>query len=526
MTSKLRLIIVVLLAIGVFFRFFNLDGKFYWYDEVFTSLRISGYTEAEAVQQVARGQVITIEDLQKYQRPNPEKSVIDTVKGLAQEEPQLTPLYFVIARFWVQGFGHSVAVTRSLSALISLLAFPCIYWLCLELFQSSLTGWVACALIAVSPFHVLYAQEARPYSLWTVTILLANASLLRAMRLKQISSWGIYAAAVSLGLYTHFLSVLVVIGHGIYVVATEGFHWTKKVTAFSLASGAGLLTFLPWIAIAIANSTSASRSTSWSGLEISMLSLVQNWAANICRIFLDFGLKSESQLIYLILFTPAILSIVLMAVYSLYYLSRHTPKQVWLFILTSIGVTAIALILPDLIWGGIRSAKSRYLIPSYLGLQLAVAYLLATQLSSWDSRRQKLWQILAVALLSSGVLSCAISSQAESWWNKEWGYQNPKIARIINQATAPLVISNLSEANLAHLLSLSYLLNPNSRFQLTVTPNIPKIYQHYADIFVYRSTHKFRENLLEINPNFKIEMVYPEKPRIRLWKLVKLSRKI
>lgn len=40
------------------------------------------------------------------------------------------------------------------------------------------------ALIAVSPFHVLYAQEAREYSLWTVTILLSSAALLRAMRVK------------------------------------------------------------------------------------------------------------------------------------------------------------------------------------------------------------------------------------------------------------------------------------------------------------------------------------------------------
>jgi uncharacterized membrane protein len=524
MTSKLRLLIVVLLAVGIFFRFFNIDRKFYWYDEVFASLRISGYTEAEAVQQVAQGQVITIEELHKYQRPNLEKSVIDTVKGLAQEEPQLTPLYFVIARFWVQGFGHSVAVTRSLSALICLLAFPCIYWLCLELFQSSLTGWIACALIAVSPFHVLYAQEARPYSLWTVTILLANASLLRAMRLKRISSWGIYATAVALGLYTHFLSVLVVIGHGIYVVATESFRWTKKVTVFALASGAGLLIFLPWIAIIIANSTSASRNTSWANSEINLLSLAQNWAANICRIFLDFGLTSESPLIYLILLTPAILSAVILAVYSVSWLCRHTPKHVWLFILTSIAVTAIALILPDIIFGGIRSAKSRYLIPSYLGIQLAVAYLLATQLRSWGSWQHKLWQIVAVALLSSGVLSCAISSQAETWWNKERGSFNSKIARIINQTTAPLVISNLSDASLANVLSLSYMLNPNSRFQLVVSPNIPNILRNYDRIFLYGPSISFRNKILESNPDCKLYPLPRKNPGRWLWELVKSPR--
>src|SRR5919199_1416704 len=124
----LKFLIVVLLALGVFFRFVNLDRKVYWLDETYTSLRISGYTETEAAKQVSKGQILTIEDLQKYQNPNPEKSLGDTIKGLAVEEPQVTPLYFVMVKWWVQMFGNTVSVTRSLSAFISLLAFPCIYW--------------------------------------------------------------------------------------------------------------------------------------------------------------------------------------------------------------------------------------------------------------------------------------------------------------------------------------------------------------------------------------------------------------
>src|ERR671933_353705 len=148
--TGLRFLIIILLVLGIFFRFVNLDRKVYWLDETYTSLRISGYTETEAAKQVSKGQILTIEDLQKYQNPNPEKSLGDTIKGLAVEEPQVTPLYFVMVKRWVQMFGNTVSVTRSLSAFISLLAFPCIYWLCLELFESSLTGWIAIALIAIS----------------------------------------------------------------------------------------------------------------------------------------------------------------------------------------------------------------------------------------------------------------------------------------------------------------------------------------------------------------------------------------
>ena len=81
---------------------------------------------------------------------------------------------------------------RLLSALISLLAFPAMYWLCLELFNSKLISWAAVSLIAISPFHVLYAQEARDSSLWIVSFFVLRAALLWAIRKKQILPWIVY----------------------------------------------------------------------------------------------------------------------------------------------------------------------------------------------------------------------------------------------------------------------------------------------------------------------------------------------
>ena len=93
------------------------------------------------VQQDFQGKTISVEDLLgKYQQINPEKNWLDTVKGLATEEPQLSPLYFILARFWVPSFGPQVAAVRSLSAWISLLVFPRVYWLCWELFRSASVG--------------------------------------------------------------------------------------------------------------------------------------------------------------------------------------------------------------------------------------------------------------------------------------------------------------------------------------------------------------------------------------------------
>ena len=54
--SWLRFLIIVLLVMGILFRFFNLDGKVYSHDETYTSLRISGYTVDEAKQQIFNGE--------------------------------------------------------------------------------------------------------------------------------------------------------------------------------------------------------------------------------------------------------------------------------------------------------------------------------------------------------------------------------------------------------------------------------------------------------------------------------------
>ncbi len=315
----LRLLIIVLLLLGIFFRFVNLDRKVYSHDETFTSLRISGYRESELVQQVFNGHEIGIKDLQKYQRYNSERGLSQTIESFVIEDSQHPPLYYAMAHFWVRWFGSSVAVTRSLSALISLLAFPFIYWVCLELFESSLVGWIAIALLAVSPFHVLYAQEARQYSLWTVMILLASATLLRAMRLKTNFSWSIYAATVALGFYTHFLFGLVVIGHGIYIAIIEGFRWSRTVAAYLLTSCLGVIAFMPWLL-----SIHRVKALSSTARQVSLLYLARTWAANPSRVFLDLGFDANDTLIYSV---PPILVILTFIGYSIYFICRKTQNE-------------------------------------------------------------------------------------------------------------------------------------------------------------------------------------------------------
>ncbi len=502
----LRFLVIISLSIGVFFRFVNLDRKVYGGDEIYTSLQISGYTLAEMNKQIPNGNVITLKDLQKYQYPNPEKSVIDTVKSLALEDSQNAPLYYVLNRFWVEIFGNSIAVTRSFSAFISLFAFPCLYWLCQELFESPLIGWVAITLMAISPIHVLYAQEARSYGLWIVIILLSSAILLRAIRQKDKVSWGIYAITVSLGLYSHLFFLLVAIGHGLYIAIMERLRLTKTLMSYLLASFVGFIAFFPWLLI-IFFSPPKLQTVDWMNTKSTFVSSAKRWAGIISRTFLDIGASPNDPFEPMNLLISIIVILLIIIIYSMYFIYQKTPKRVWLFTFTLVGVTGLIFLLPDLLLGQ-RRGTTRYLLPCILGIQISVSYLLTYQaiFLSINNRLQRLWQLLIAILISLGILSCLISSQSEIWWNKapERNKDNPKMAAIINQSTRPLLISN---TDLISVQAFAHLLSPKVKLQLLVSPNLPEIPKGFTDIFLFKSSEQLRSGIEKVY-NLKSKLIY------------------
>ncbi|MEG3841206.1 glycosyltransferase family 39 protein [Microcoleus sp. herbarium14] len=532
--TSLKVLIVVILTTGIFFRFTNLDRKVYSFDESITSLRISGYTWTEMVQQDFQGKTISAADLQrKYQHTNPEKSWLDTVKGLATEEPQLPPLYFILSRFWAQLFGPEVATVRSFSAWISLLVFPSIYWLCWELFRSAPAGWIAVTIAAVSPFHVLYAQEARPYMMFAVLVLVSNAILLRAIAL-QISPaafkspsklskavWFIYAIVLTLGLYCSLLFFLVMFAHGIYIILTEKWHFSKTLIAYLLASAAAIIIFAPWILVLIDNSQKIEATVGLPRISLSWMSSLKPLILITCRMFIDthwaggiINLGSSGVATCLIRLIVAVLLLLAIA-HSIYSLCRSTPKRVWLFVLTAIGITGIVLI-------AVGGVADRYLVPYILAIQLAVAYLFTVKIAAATNRQQKkLWQLALIALISSEILSCAVSSQSQLWWNKypSSTKYNPQVAAIVNQAKKPLVISHGGNNLTGKILSFSYLLKPEVQLLLAAKPEQVKIPDGFSDVFLYRATEALQFELEEVQ-KYKITPIY-QPGDVWLWRVSK-----
>lgn len=496
--NKLVFVIGILLILGIFFRFVNIEQKLFHGDECITTVRVAGFRHQEVNDLIPRNQVITPEEIKKFQRVNKSgKNLLNTIEVTAEMAPQHTPLYFLLTRIWVQIFGDSVIVMRSLTALISLLAFPAIYWLSIELFQSPPVGWIAVALMTVSPVHIFQAQNSRPYSLWILTILISSAAFLRAIRHNKKSNWLLYGITMALSLYTFLFSSFVFIAHTIYILIIERFRKTKTITNYLLTSSLIFLSFSPWLFVIISNFNTANKMTSWTGKSALFFRLVQAWLKNLCDIFIFWHYEFQKKLFIsenTFTFVVGIFLLVLL-LYSFYFLLQRTPQRVWLFIFTLTAVSSLALVFADLVFGGRRSALGRYLFPSLLGIQLAFAYLLGTKLTSTslNSIGIKIWQIITILIISAGVLSNSLSSQTEAWNGmNDFIIQS---SRIINQAPNPIVISD--NDIIFGVMTLNFRLAPHVKLILISESKETTIPDGFSDVFLWQSSVKLRSQLEE-----------------------------
>lgn len=520
--ERWRWLIGLCLIAGLVFRCVNLD-KVYWYDEAFTSLRISGYTEAEVVRALTAKPFVEAAAFEKYRQINPEKDLSNTVSGLAIEEPQHTPLYYILVRLWADLFGDSVAAIRSLSVVLSILALPCMAWLCWELYRSAWTGWIGMLLLAVSPFQIIYAQEARPTALWVVTTLLASASLLRALRVKTTTSWLLYTFTMTLNLYAFLFSGIVAIAHAVYVVGTQR-RWTLSLQRFVIALLISLVAFGPWLFILATNSSQVDTVTSWVTVEnrFTPFVLLKLWSYHTRLPFVDRGylnLPTGLRLLFMLFQVVVRLAVL----YGLYLLCRRTPLRTWFFVICLLVVPALALTIPDLVFGGLRSNVPRYLVPFYLGVALVMTYLLAQSLipaSTKNRWQHRFWQGAAVLVIMAGIVSSTLLTQSPTWWSKIHNSSLPTLAKTINQSQEPLVVS---DAEIGDLLALTYYLEPNVRLllrpqcyacqnsdrDLVDTPFLPEIPSGFSDVYLFnpRPSALWLERL-DQQSTYKIQTLY------------------
>lgn len=488
---------ILLVLLGGIFRSLHIDRMVYWTDEVFSSIQVSGhgivapleddaYFRPEIAEELLNGQIVDREAIRPYQFPvASDKTYRDTLSGIISFESQHTPLYFLTARFWQQTFGHSIRVIRSISVVASLVSLGLMYGLARELFQHSATAWMATALIAVSPFHLYYAQEARPFGLWITFTLFSCLALLRAERLRTWRAWTIYSVSIVLSLYGFLFSALTCIAHLVYISLRTRLR-LMQVGGYFWAALVGVASFIPWIIVLVLHPPGNYAA------EAARLSYYpQAWLRNLGFLFIDFNITRESPKAHLVGFGVYLLALAAVVAYSLYFFYARAPKQTRLFLASLLLTPSVIVLLYDFGTGGQISARASYLVPVWLAIQLAVAFTVTETLLRPD-RWQRLWNPMIATMLTLATVSCVLMTQAESWWPKQWDVALPEIAEIINQSDAPLVIT---EGDI-RLFSLSHRLKPETRYLPLVNPNytppeykhlwhIPEIPDGYSDVFIF-----------------------------------------
>lgn len=477
LAPRLYIGLAVLLLIGVFFRFYNLDKKLFWMDESASALRISGYTDAELDSQTKSRRLWTPAELNAFQRVQPGRTLGDAVRSMAIDDPQHPPLFYGMLRLWSEAFGDSVFALRLLPALLSLLIFPASWFLCRELFYDDPMvrqfSFVVLSVMAISPFHVLYAQEAREYSLMAALLLASTALLLWALRAGGLWRWAAYALGLAFGFYTHTLFVLMWLAHCLAVLAL---FWHDRKTvgaqnaapsqrryllAFAGASLCAVLLFAPWALMVWKGR--AHSADNWTSADSSPWYVMKTWMLMFSSLFFDPNQTQRwigaGRADFLLVPAVRFARIVVfgMVLFALGFVWRKAPRRIAYVICAIAFLPFAALAAPDLLLGGFRSTIARFMIVSFIGVQLAAAYWITAKLAAPRTRRLGL--AVFGLLVMSGIGSCWMSSQATLWWNKASSYEVPNIVRTLNSRSRPLLVTRMSN----NVFSINRLLKPTAR---------------------------------------------------------------
>jgi uncharacterized membrane protein len=207
-TVILLLICVIALAASV--RLYGLDRQSLWYDEV---------SEETAFQR--------------------------QFLNMGGKIPLNPPLHLFFIYPVTKIFPGNDFALRMVPFTFGLISVPLLFLLGLKMFNER-TGLIAAFLLAISPFHIWYSQEARMYALQWMLALISLIYFLRTLEQPRRGHYIGYILSTSAGLYTLQLTVFLLIIQALYILLffrkykTQFFKW---VGAFGLI----VVSYLPYI---------------------------------------------------------------------------------------------------------------------------------------------------------------------------------------------------------------------------------------------------------------------------------------
>ncbi len=216
--SRYIQLLLVLTAAGIFLRFYNLTFNSIWLDEA-------------ATYDFAKNSFLGIWDITANGEFNP-------------------PLFHWIEHFMLF-FGNSEYVLRFIPALLGAFTIPLFYLIGREMYDRN-AGIIAAAVLAFSPFHVLYSQDARAYTAVLFFFSLALFFFLHGLKTGKRSDWILFGIFSALSFWTHFyvfIGVLVLYVYAIYAVGKKKGWALKAFTSWIISAVVFLIATLPLVVV-------------------------------------------------------------------------------------------------------------------------------------------------------------------------------------------------------------------------------------------------------------------------------------
>lgn len=155
----------------------------------------------------------------------------------------LPPLYYLLDKAAVEHLGTDEASHRTLPAVFGTLTIPLIGLLGRRL-HSAQAGAVAAWLLAVSPFQLEMANEARVYSVLHFVLTLDAILFLGWLAVRSWPAGLAYAVATAVACYSHYYVVFFILGQ-LVVLLMQPDRW-RLVGRWCVLMSLAALLWLPW----------------------------------------------------------------------------------------------------------------------------------------------------------------------------------------------------------------------------------------------------------------------------------------
>jgi 4-amino-4-deoxy-L-arabinose transferase-like glycosyltransferase len=204
-------LLVAVLAAGLALRLHGL-GAGLWYDEILTFAKFA---------RMPFGEIVSTYDSQNNHF-----------------------LYSLAAHLSFLLLGENASAVRLPAVLFGVGSIAAL-WLLARRVTGARESLLACALLTFSYHHIWFSQNARGYTGLLFFTNLSSWLLVRACRERRLSSWLLYGAVASLGMWTHMTMLFVILGHFV-IYAWDALRRRSPGSPWSGLSGfvlAGLLAF-------------------------------------------------------------------------------------------------------------------------------------------------------------------------------------------------------------------------------------------------------------------------------------------